>query len=57
MECDEVTDSSNKDQVPVCLRWINVQFEPNEEFNGLHHVPDITPVKNVSILQLKDTVP
>jgi len=51
LECDEVTDSSNKDQVIVCLRWIDVQFEPHQEF---HHVPDITPVKIISVL--KDTV-
>ena len=54
LESDEVTDSSNKEQVIVCLRWVDAQFEPHEEFIGRHHVPDITTSTIVSVL--KDTV-
>ena len=54
LESDQVTDSSNKEQVIVCLRWVDAQFEPHEEFIGLHHVPDITTSTIVSVL--KDTV-
>ena len=35
---DEVTDSSNRVQVVVCLRWVDQHFEPHEEFVGLHVV-------------------
>ena len=42
LESDEVTDASNKEQVIVCLRWVDAQFEPHEEFIGLRHVQDIT---------------
>ena len=35
---DEVTDASNREQVIVCLRWIDEQFEAREEFKGLHKV-------------------
>lgn len=32
---DEVTDSSNREQVVICLRWIDEAFEPHEDFVGL----------------------
>jgi len=40
----ELTDASNKEQVIVCLRWIDTYLEPHEEFIGLHVVDDITTV-------------
>ena len=42
IECDEVTDSSNHEQVIVCFQWVNDAFEPHEDFMGLCSVPDIT---------------
>ena len=54
LESDEVTDSSNKEQEIVCLRWVDAQFEPHEEFIGLHHVPDTTTSTIIRVL--KDTV-
>ena len=54
LECDEVTDSSNCEQVIVCLRWVDPQFEPHEEFIGLHQVDDIKTATIVRVL--KDTV-
>ena len=41
LESDEVTDTSNKEQVMVCLRWVDDKFEAHEDFVGLHHVDDI----------------
>ena len=35
---DETTDSSNKEQAVICIRWVNKDFEANEEFLGLHEV-------------------
>ena len=49
-----MTDASNQEQVIVCLRWVDAQFEPHEEFIGLHHVQDITT--NTIVHVLKDTV-
>ena len=34
----EMTDASNREQVIVCLRWIDEQFEAREEFIGLRKV-------------------
>ena len=51
LESDEVTDSSNKEQVIICLRWVDEHIEAHE---GLHHVADITADTIVHVL--KDTV-
>ena len=38
---DEVTDSSNQEQFLLCLRWVDEDLNPREEFIGLHVVPNI----------------
>jgi len=35
---DEMTDVSNVEQVVICLRWVNENFEVQEEFVGLFKV-------------------
>ena len=51
---DEVTDSSNKEQVVFCFRYIDENFEAHEEFVGLYQVDSI---KSDTIVQvLKDTL-
>ena len=32
--CDECTDSSNREQLSVCIRWINSELEPQEDLIG-----------------------
>ena len=39
--CDECTDSSNREQVVLCIRWINDELEPHEDFIGLYKVDNI----------------
>ena len=48
------TDTSNREQVIVCLRWIDEQFEAREEFIGLHKVYQIDSDTIVAVL--KDTL-
>ena len=31
LEADEVTDSSNKEQLIICLKWVDNHFDPHEE--------------------------
>ena len=38
---DETTDVSNIEQVVICLRWVNENFEIQEEFVGLYEVASI----------------
>ena len=51
---DEVTDCSNKEQVAVCFRMVDENFEPQESFIGLHVVELIQA--NVLVEVLKDTM-
>lgn len=38
---DETTDAANKEQVVICLRWVDNNFEAHEEFIGIHEVDSI----------------
>ena len=39
--CDECTDSSNREQLVVCIRWINSELEPQEDVIGLYEKDSI----------------
>jgi len=54
IKCDEVTDSSNHEQVMVCFWWVDDAFEPQEDFMGLCYVPDITAESDFGVV--KDAV-
>ena len=54
LEADEVTDSSNKEQLIICLRWVDNHFDSHEEFICLHDVDDTTA--DTIVYYLKDTV-
>ena len=49
---DEVTDSSNREQFVVCLRWVDkLSFAVNEDLIGLYQVDDITAATLFSSLK------
>ena len=54
LEADEVTDCSNKEQVVVCIRWVDDKFEVHKDFVGLRNVDDITAATIVHVVT--DTV-
>ena len=49
-----VTDSTNKEQLIICLRWVDNHFDPHKAFICLHDVDDTTA--DTIIYYLKDTV-
>ena len=51
---DEVTDSSNREQVVICLRWVDKNLEPHEDFIGLYKVD--STAADVIVKVLKDTL-
>ena len=51
---DEVTDSSNREQVVICFRWVDQHFEPHEDFVRLHKVESV--VSDVIVTVLKDVL-
>lgn len=40
--CDEYTDVSNKEQLSLCLRWIDSDLEAHEDFLGFYQIPNIS---------------
>ena len=45
---DEYTDVSNKEQVSICLCWVNSKkFKVHEDFNGFYKVSDIQSTTTV----------
>ena len=38
---DEFTDISNKEQLSIVLRWIDEELDPQEDFIGFFHIPNI----------------
>ena len=40
--CDEYMDISNKEQLTLCLRWVDNDVNAYEEFLGFYQIPDIS---------------
>ena len=49
--CDEYTDISNKEQLTICIRWVDKELEPHEDFIGFYNVPDIGVETTVSAIK------
>ena len=39
--CDEYTDVSNKQQLSMCVRWIDDSLNPHEDFLGFYEFPNM----------------
>ena len=39
--CDEYTDISNKEQLTICIRWVDKELQAHEDFLEFYNVPDI----------------
>ena len=48
---DETTDAANHEQVVICIRWVNDDFEVHEEFIGLYKVDSIDAVTLVKVIK------
>lgn len=48
---DEVTDSSNREQVVICSRWVDKNLEPQEDFIGLCKVDSTAADAIVKVLK------
>ena len=51
---DEVADSSNKEELVICLRWVDNHLNLHEEFIGLYSVDRIDAATLVHVI--KDTL-
>lgn len=48
---DETTDASNTEQVVICIRWIDENMTPHEDFLGLYQVDCIDASTIVSVIK------
>ena len=48
---DETTDVSNDEQVVLCLRWVDDNFDAHEEFIGLYKVDSICSDSLVALIK------
>ena len=51
---DECVDSSDNEQLAICIRYVDIDLVAHEEFLGLYHCPDIKASTIVSVV--KDTL-
>ena len=52
--CDEYTDVSNKEQLTICLRWVDDYLESHEDFMGFY---ELTNIKSETIVAaIKDAL-
>ena len=50
--CDECTDASNKEQVVICIRWIeSSNLEVHEDVIGLYAVANISSATIVKVIK------
>ena len=52
--CDECTDAANKEQVVICIRWVDSNLEVFEDVIGLYAVDDVKASTITNII--KDTL-
>ena len=51
---DECTDISNREQFVICIRWVDEQLQPQEEFIGLYKIDDISV--NTIVVTINDAL-
>ena len=49
--CDDYTDISNKEQLTICIRWVDKELEAHEDFLRFHNVPGIGAETIVSAIK------
>ena len=49
--CDEYTDVSNKQQLSMCVRWIDDSLNPHEDFLGFYELTNIASDTIVSAIK------
>jgi len=49
--CDECTDAANREQLVVCIRWVDRYLEAHEEFIGLYQLENIEANTIVSTIR------
>ncbi|XP_071480941.1 zinc finger MYM-type protein 1-like [Diadema antillarum] len=51
---DECSDVANKEQLTICIRWIDLSLEPHEDFIGFYEIPSIKA--DTIVAAIKDAI-
>ena len=54
---DETTDASNKEQLVICIRWVDDDLIAHEDFIGMHSIERTTADVIVRVLQMPINYP
>jgi len=50
--CDEYTDISNKEQLSICVCWVDDNLEAHEDFLGYYQVTNIKAILSLALLKM-----
>ena len=51
---DETADISNKEQLALCIRWVDDDLQFHEDFIGIHKIPNTTADEIVKVIKVID---
>ena len=49
---DEAADISNKEQLVLCVRWVDDNLQVHENFVGIHKIPNTTADEIVEVVKV-----
>ena len=53
---DETADISNKEQLILCIRWVNDNLQAHEDFIGIHKKPNTTADEIVKVIKVINVI-
>ena len=49
---DETADTSNKEQLVLCIIWVDDNLQAHEDFIGIHQIPNATADEIVKVIKV-----
>ena len=49
---DETADTSNKEQLVLCILWVDDDLQAHEDFIGIHKIPNATADEIVKVIKV-----
>ena len=53
---DKTADISNKEQLILCIRWVNDDLQALEDFIGIHKIPNTTADEIVKVIKIINVI-
>ena len=49
---DETADISNKEQLVLCIRWVDDNLQVHKDFIGIHKIPNTTADEIIEVIKV-----